>query len=133
MLGRENVFLGIKQLTKSSFGTGRARLGPQVNTFRHRLTILLYWASSLWAPGKTSFMHQLPRPSCCTGRAPFGPQVCISLGHFTLQRSVDSSIKNCTVALLVGRDKLQCLSDHIPDINQQHIKDVGQQSMRKTW
>lgn len=79
-------------------------------------------------------MHQLPRPSCCTGRAPFGPQVCISLGHFILPfRDQLILALNCTVALLVGRDKLQCLSDHIPDINQQHIKDVGQQSMRKTW
>jgi len=66
VLGRENVFLGIKQLTRSSFGTGRALFGPQENIFLG--------------------VKQLSRPSSCTGRAPFGPQgkhlLCINYqGH----------------------------------------------------
>jgi hypothetical protein len=76
MLGRENVFLGIKQFPKSSFGTGRAHLGPQQNTFRHQLT----------------------RPSCYTGRAPFGPQrkhlLCINYqGHLPVLGELPSGPK----------------------------------------
>jgi hypothetical protein len=83
MLGRKNIFLGIKQL-KSSFGTGRARLGPQENTFLASVNILavlgelplgprenifyasitkailLYWASSLRAPSMYIFRPFYP-------------------------------------------------------------------------
>jgi len=90
MLGRENVFLGIKQFPKSSFGTGRAHLGPQENTFRHQLT----------------------RPSCYTGRAPFGPQrkhlLCINYqGHLAVLGELPSGPKYVyLLAILSFRDQL---------------------------